>query len=267
MTIHPGSIFLGKNQLSRSVSGCTVALTSYNGNSSFEEWHAHQNSSISFLLNGTHQEDLFGKKYKRVPGDIKFIPAGELHRCNHYTVDARKINLDLSNILLNEMDTSADQIMNLLNDSSQAKFTLLKFYHELNDNDSPVPAAVQLMLYELLHPTRTEWQLTDKHLPNWASRLQQILHDEWNLPFDLHDLAKRIDVHPVTISRYFPLYFSATFSNYIRCIKVDKALSLIKATQLSLTEIAYSCGFADQAHFTRTFKEVTGYLPKDFRKI
>jgi len=261
------STFLGQSQLSTSVAGCTVALTSYAGNRSFEEWHSHQNASISFLLNGTHEEDLFGKKHKRLPGDIKFIPAGEMHRCNNYAPDARKINLDLSDTLLKEMDTSADHIMSLLQHSSQVKFTLLKFYHELHDPANHIAASVQLTLHELLHPAKTGRQLSDKQLPQWATRLQQILHDEWNKPFELNDLAHRIGVHPVTISRYFPLYFSSTLSNYIRHIKVDKALAIIKITSLPLTEIAYNCGFADQAHFTRTFKEVTGYLPKDFRRI
>ncbi len=259
--------FLGKSQLSRSVAGCTLALTSYAGNSSFEEWHSHQNASISFLLNGTHEEDLFGKKHKRLPGDIKFIPAGEMHRCNNYAPDARKINLDLSDTLLKEMDTSAEQIMNLLQHPSQVKFTLLKFYHELHDPANHITASVQLTLYELLHPAKKQYNMGSKQAPQWAIRLQQILHDEWNKPFELNELARRTGVHPVTISRYFPSYFSSTLSNYIRHIKVDKALSMIKITSLHLTEIAYTCGFADQAHFTRTFKEVTGYLPKDFRRI
>ncbi len=264
--IQQASTFLGKSQLSRSVAGCTVALTSYAGNSSFEEWHSHQNASISFLLNGTHEEDLFGKKHKRLPGDIKFIPAGEMHRCNNYTSDARKINIDLSDALLKEMDISADEIMNLLQHSSQVKFTLLKFYHELHDPANHITASIQLTLYELLHPAKTQAS-GSKQRPQWTSRLQQILHDEWNQPSELNDLAARLGIHPVTISRYFPLYFSSTLSNYIRHIKVDKALAMIKITTLNLTEIAYQCGFADQAHFTRTFKEVTGYLPKNFRRI
>ncbi|MEW6737177.1 MAG: helix-turn-helix domain-containing protein [Acidobacteriota bacterium] len=42
---------------------------------------------------------------------------------------------------------------------------------------------------------------------------------------------------------------------------------MIKNSQMSLTEIALHCGFADQSHFTRNFKEITGFLPKEFRKI
>ncbi|MEO8066230.1 MAG: helix-turn-helix transcriptional regulator [Flavobacteriales bacterium] len=43
------------------------------------------------------------------------------------------------------------------------------------------------------------------------------------------------------------------------------ALDLIHHSARSLTEIAYSSGFADQAHFTRSFKSLAGVTPKMYR--
>lgn len=259
--------FLGNNLLTEKVSGCEVALTSYGDSTGFEEWHSHENSGISFLLTGTHEEDLFGKKHKRVPGNIKFIPAGEMHRCNNYTSGTRKINLDLSAELYKAIEISENNIPALLEDSRQIKFNLLKLYHEVTDQGNHVTASAQLLLYNLFTQDINTKNSFEKELPGWVNLLRQILHDEWNVAFDLNDLAKKVGVHPVTISRYFPQYFSSTLGIYIRNIKVDKALALIKTSKLSLTAIAYTCGFADQAHFTRTFKSVTGYLPKDYRNI
>jgi AraC family transcriptional regulator len=55
--------------------------------------------------------------------------------------------------------------------------------------------------------------------------------------------------------------------DYIRQIKIDKALKLIRSNKLSLTAVAYECGFTDQAHFIKTFYLVTGMLPKQYRNI
>jgi len=44
------------------------------------------------------------------------------------------------------------------------------------------------------------------------------------------------------------------------------ANSHIKNSQMSLTEIAYLLGFADQANFTRAYKRWTGYSPSSHRK-
>jgi AraC family transcriptional regulator len=52
---------------------------------------------------------------------------------------------------------------------------------------------------------------------------------------------------------------------YLRKLKVQKSIALIKNSELPLTEIAYLCGFSDQSHFTKVFKETLGFLPKEFR--
>ncbi|SDF45520.1 AraC family transcriptional regulator [Mucilaginibacter pineti] len=263
----PSKTFLGNISVSKAIDGGFVALTQYSDKRIFEEWHCHENASISFLLNGVHEEDLLGKHYKRVPGDIKFIPAGEMHRCNAYAASTKKINLDLKHSLLHEMTLSEDVLLERLLQNRQTKFTLLKLYHEIHDKNGYGQASLQLLLYELFHPVNADLKSYSGKLPLWVLRLKEILNDEWDVRFDLQDLAHKAGVHPVTISRYFPQYFSSTLSSYLRSIRVEKSINLIKTTSLSLTEIAYTCGFADQAHFTRSFKMHTGFVPKDFRKI
>jgi AraC-like DNA-binding protein len=43
------------------------------------------------------------------------------------------------------------------------------------------------------------------------------------------------------------------------------ALELIHHTSLSMTQIAYTCQFTDQAHFNKTFKTFTGLTPRAYR--
>jgi AraC family transcriptional regulator len=265
--VKPIPTFLGDTRQSRQLNGCNIALTGYTGNAAFEEWHAHENSGISFLLHGTHQEDLLGKTFKRLPGDLKFIPAGERHRCTHYTAGTRKINIDFDQNFINRAGITEEQLLAIIPGHRNTKFTLLKLYGELNDRPASGNASAELLLYTLLNPEKAPATHMGKILPEWAERLKQLLHDEWDKPFHLDDLGARLGVHPVTISRYFPIFFASTLGVYMNQIKIDKALGLIKHAQLPLTAIAYRCGFADQAHFTRTFKTVTGCLPKTFRNL
>lgn len=57
-----------------------------------------------------------------------------------------------------------------------------------------------------------------------------------------------------------------TFRDVLNKTREDLALNYIRNSKLSLTEIAYLLGFADQANFTRAFKRWTGSSPSDFRK-
>lgn len=47
--------------------------------------------------------------------------------------------------------------------------------------------------------------------------------------------------------------------------RVDRAKSLLRASRCSLTDIALECGFADQSHLTRVFKQATGQTPGTWR--
>ena len=82
----------------------------------------------------------------------------------------------------------------------------------------------------------------------------------------LAELAKVAHMSPFHFSRVFKAVTHVTPHQALIRMRLQKARTLIPRSD-SLTEIAYRCGFSDQAHFTRTFKSRTGYSPKQFRKM
>jgi AraC-like DNA-binding protein len=69
------------------------------------------------------------------------------------------------------------------------------------------------------------------------------------------------------VSREFSKYFSnLSFGEYIRKLRIEKAVDLLANPDHTLSEIAYLTGFSDQSHFNRIFKAQTGQNPSDFRK-
>jgi len=108
-----------------------------------------------------------------------------------------------------------------------------------------------------------------KKIPNWAKELKELIQDQidTNFTFDLKEISSALNVHPSYLSREFSKYFdNLSFGEYIRKLRIDKAVELIKTSEYSLTEIAYLTGFSDQSHFTRIFKKHTGKNPSAFKK-
>ncbi|HWK05009.1 MAG TPA: AraC family transcriptional regulator [Puia sp.] len=93
------------------------------------------------------------------------------------------------------------------------------------------------------------------------------MNDRWNELLSLQDLSVVVGVHPVTISKHFSRYFNCTLGQYMRKLRINKAISLVKSSGTSLTDISYECGFADQSHFIRTFKHMTGFLPMQYQRL
>lgn len=105
--------------------------------------------------------------------------------------------------------------------------------------------------------------------PQWARQLKEIIQDQidTNLNLSLKQVAAGLDMNPTYVSREFSKYFSdLSFGEYIRKLRIEKAIELLGNTSNSLSEIAYLTGFSDQSHFNRIFKQHTGQNPSVFRK-
>ncbi len=159
----------------------------------------------------------------------------------------------------------SETLLNLsVNKNLDAKLLMLKIHSELMVNDSLSNSSIKILFLSMLDQTKSSNRLRK---PEWITKLHELLNDRWTETVSLEDLAANLKVHPVTISKHFTKYFSCTLGEYMRKVKIDKSISLIKNSKLSLTEIALQCGFADQSHFTRNFKKLTGFLPKNFRNL
>ncbi len=56
-----------------------------------------------------------------------------------------------------------------------------------------------------------------------------------------------------------------TFKNYLKKIRLTEVKRLLKESDLTISEIAYKCGFNDIPYFNRVFKAETGKNPKDYK--
>ena len=57
-----------------------------------------------------------------------------------------------------------------------------------------------------------------------------------------------------------------TPAEYLKRRRLSVALSRIRSSEWSLADIAYACGFSDQAHYTKTFEKTMGITPLKYRK-
>jgi len=110
-------------------------------------------------------------------------------------------------------------------------------------------------------------QKSIKKIPGWAKELKEIIQDQIDTNITLKQLSKNLDINPAYLSREFSKYFDdLSFGEYIRKLRIEKAIEYLHIPGYSLTKIAYLTGFSDQSHFTRIFKKHTGQNPSAYRK-
>jgi transcriptional regulator GlxA family with amidase domain len=67
-------------------------------------------------------------------------------------------------------------------------------------------------------------------------------------------------------SRTFRREMEETFVPYVNKLRVAKAIRHLEESNLSMSEIAFECGFTNQYHFTRVFKKLARMPPREFRR-
>lgn len=99
------------------------------------------------------------------------------------------------------------------------------------------------------------------------NRVMDYIDAHLEQPLELKDIAAIANFSPYHFHRIFTFLIGETPIDYIQRLRVEKATwKLQNEPSLSITEIAYNCGFGSVSLFSRTFKKYLGITPTQFRK-
>lgn len=82
----------------------------------------------------------------------------------------------------------------------------------------------------------------------------------------IEELAFLCGLSLSSFKRKFKGIYGSPPNKYITCKRLEKAQVLLKSSQLSISEIAYDCGFSDVGYFSKVFKKNYNILPSEWRK-
>jgi len=81
----------------------------------------------------------------------------------------------------------------------------------------------------------------------------------------LASVARIAGIHPMHLAKLFRRRFGCSMGEYLRRRRVAWACEQLARQERTITDIALHAGFADHAHFTRTFVRITGCTPRWYR--
>ncbi|OLS40566.1 response regulator [Bacillus sp. MRMR6] len=92
------------------------------------------------------------------------------------------------------------------------------------------------------------------------------LQENFDRDVKLQEISDQFYISREYISRKFKQEFNVNISDYIVKIRMDKAKSLLKNSQLKIYEIATMIGYQDDKYFRKVFKKVVGVTPNEYRE-
>ena len=145
-------------------------------------------------------------------------------------------------------------------------YDALYYWAKYHQKEKHTQNPVEHLLIEVFEKYLKQKSSTRK-IPSWAKELKEIIQDQIDMNITLKQLSKNLDINPAYLSREFSKYFNdLSFGEYMRKLRIEKAIEYLNTSNYSLTKIAYLTGFSDQSHFTRIFKKHTGQNPSVYKK-
>jgi AraC family transcriptional regulator len=230
-------------------------------------WHYHENAYFYYHVKGHLAEINKKKDYYCLPGTALFHLWQEPHRNGKFSPDALFFHLEFSKEWFERHHISTTSLQGDFQLSDPVYQSIFRrIYLESKIQDSSTALSIDgLSLHAFASMMRVSVDEKSRK-PEWVKKVREILTDSLNENVTLTYLASETAVHPVYLSRGFPKYFGMSFGEYVRRLRIEKSVILLQSGDLSVTEIAFACGFSDQSHFIRSFKSVNGITPFQYRK-
>ena len=124
------------------------------------------------------------------------------------------------------------------------------------------------LILELIYAIRQDSaNISNESKGNNTFAIEAILRyikEHLNEDLSLENLSKEFSISPIYFHNSFKKAVGSTLHGYVEEQRIKKAITLLTATHLTLTRIAFECGFTSQSYFSFVFKRHTGKTPRQY---
>ncbi len=242
-----------------------IVLSEYDYLIARTDWHYHENPYLMYVLAGNLYDVNKKEKTNCSTGSLLLHNWQEPHLNAKDSSYARGFHIEFESSWFDnrKLDIKLWEGSQHI-EHPKLHHLLAKLYAEFKIQDAYSQLSIETLLFQMCENIGNDPSIDNTEEPTWIHRLKEILHHDTE-SINLQSLSHQLGVHPGHISRAVPKYLSTTLGDYIRQLKIKKAIPLLLSPQLSYADITYDCGFADQSHFIRTFRTYLGMTPKQYR--
>jgi AraC family transcriptional regulator len=231
--------------------------------------HSHERAYCCFVLAGAYTEQYDDKIRDCSPSTLVFHPSREEHAERFHEKGGRLFRIEIEPGRLNSIreHTSLSERPAAFRDGRLA-FLATHLYQEFCEEDLAAALAMEGLILEMFAvATRSNTRLRAARPPRWLGNVHDLLQERFSESLTLKTIADSVGVHPVHLVRSFRRFYRSTIGDYLRRLRIEFASQQLAGTDAPISAIALASGFADQSHFARTFKRITGVTPARYRAV
>ncbi|MBD0725987.1 hypothetical protein B6A10_12420 [Flavobacterium sp. L1I52] len=105
----------------------------------------------------------------------------------------------------------------------------------------------------------------DSYKKDRLTDVYQYIKENYKKEISLDEVAQIANLTPTSFCRMFKSKTKKNFIEYLNEIRISNACKQLIETDMSISEIAYNCGYKTVSNFNKLFKKNTGNTPKEYK--
>ncbi len=248
-------------------------------------YHWHGEIELIRITEGTLNLTLDNKEYFAKAGDFVFVNSETVHGATPHECVYECVVFNAAYLAVEE-DECKTFMENVLNHTvyvnevhHSEEYELCgiaeKIFDSMRTRQKGYTLTVTGCLYELfgLIMSKGEYSnnLSIKSVHNEKNvitlkKALAYIRNSYDQQMTLKDIADSAGISPKYLCTFFKEMTGKSPFEYINAYRIERAARKLISTDLPVTQIAYMCGFNDLSYFIKTFKQIKGVTPKNFRK-
>ena len=226
--------------------------------------HWHDECELIYVEKGAMDVVAGGKNYQITQGNAMFFDSRIIHKMVSVDDSTLLDVLVFDRSIINDFAMDVTLASPLIEKGDAVGYAYELLLEELKGKKSMytimTASTITKLMIELFRALPTTYKLSSNSI---NERFAELLCDietnsEW---YTLEDAANFMNMNPSYLSRIFTEKTGMHFMYYLNCMRIQRAIKLIKAGETSMTDISTRCGFGTIRNFNSIFKKYTGYAP------
>lgn len=241
--------------------------------------HDHSEIEIFFIMEGSAQVTVKNQSYELEQEDIVVVNSGELHSvessmnciiCDIHISCRKILELTGENTCIFECNSRIDITRSYSSIRTVMREVIYQYIkREPGKTDCLKISALYKLLDCLIENYRVESVIGKSgHKLDDNARVQQIyqyVNQNYQYGINMSELAEQLFLSTSTLSRVFKKETGIYFTDYVLHVRMNHAVDELLESEKSITTIALDCGFSNPSVFNRSFKELYGITPSEYR--
>ena len=247
--------------------------------------HWHEECELIKIIKGNFELKINTNIYSLKEGDVVFINSGEIHsgipksciyECLVFDISFLKRERSFTNSFLNSLINFEKEIKVLYTYEDKAILEIIsEIFKIIKEKKAGYDMKIFALFYYFLglieekdlFNTKINISHNNKKKILQLKKILTLIQKKYMYNLTLEDLSTSVNMNTNYFCKFFKELTNKTPMEYLNYYRVECAKEKLKESNLSITEIAYDCGFNDISYFTKVFKKYNSNLtPRTFLK-